>query len=1327
MTSVAPFNVGGLAPRTLQEIDPRTGEARGVPVGIETFSDAKVLVVLGDPGAGKTTLLESLAEAGGALITARRASIRDGSVPSTRPLIDGLDEVAGDITEAMETISARLSAADSPPVVLSCRVQDWRTGTALHQLEETYGKDVVRVAVLQPLDEAGVLIILNGKTPDPRTFVRTAKSKGLQGFMENPNDLLLLVDATRSGWPTTRTELLENATSVVLAEDNDFHAGRREAEPDDVKAASGWISATLLIAGVDDVQADGSGLADPAVIGLSRATVAQAMKSRLFAGPTTGLVHVRHKTIAEFLAGRWLAGVVDSAKTEQRIRALLLAPDGSPPASLRAVYAWLVHFLDPGRVETWLAADPVSLVLHGDASAFADTLKVKLLDALAAHVVKDPSLGGYVDQGDRWAGLYSPGTTPHIISLLTDSAAPTILKNHLLDGAAAQPASADLFPTLLGLSVDPTVERDVRRRAIGAYLAAGADETPIWDIVREMNADETLDPDFILRAAVLRNSPSLSVPDLAGVLGALFRATRAIALGRISYTFEHLPTADLPALLDVLLELQRPKWQPTRANRNLNRDIDNVWLRVVRRLLEGSPDTLTDDRLVGLHRARVMELSFGRPLKSRLIALAQRPSAVSKLYDDIAAGPVAGLGRRFSRAFPLGEALLLYPDEALIRRLVGELKATSDAELGSELCQCIWAAGLALEPLGVLPELESIINARPELAAWRRPAGPGSREFRDARRQAQEDAQKAEMDAVLGGWQEKLTRDRAGVAGWTDDETLEWLGDLYAGHPSLSVGEYSERRRAANLKAGLGADLAGEVVMDLMKGLRHATPSPRTRSALLAAMDLTHTQFPDRIEQPDSIPDPLAGGLLLAWLEEGVERYDPFTGKSLGAAGWPMRLVQTRNALVRQVLVRSIVEGLRRDHDHVPGLYQLVHAEEFRSVRTEWAVDILSQVSSVPPAQAEDLFVAALSVPRDPRLSDLAVAALARTDLRSDARARWSAVAWLFDPEGESAAVRSIFASGVSDDVWAVLATLKGSARKSDWSNLTEAHLAILIEALARRFPYRSPPASGAWGGHTNDWDGTDIVKSQIHALGKRGTESARDALRALTATPSAYDFELRQALVEASTAARDIAFADRDTREVSAALMGGPPATLREAVATMEAELRDLERYYRTGDLSGWRKFWNLDDDSRTSKAVRIKGENECRNYLVDDLKPRLAGFAMRPEAATANADRLDIAVDGPHGMFPVEVKLDDNGELWTAADSQLSARYADDYRAGGFGIYLVIWTGRGRGKPLPPVPDGAAKPTGPEALETMQKDRLSPLDRERVTVVVLDLSKMD
>lgn len=66
--------------------------------------------------------------------------------------------------------------------------------------------------------------------------------------------------------------------------------------------------------------------------------------------------------------------------------------------------------------------------------------------------------------------------------------------------------------------------------------------------------------------------------------------------------------------------------------------------------------------------------------------------------------------------------------------------------------------------------------------------------------------------------------------------------------------------------------------------------------------------------------------------------------------------------------------------------------------------------------------------------------------------------------------------------------------------------------------------------------------------------------------------------------------------------------------------------------------------------------------------------------------------------------------------------ARYTPDPGARHNGIYLVLWFG-GKGMSMPP--NGAPKPRSAQALEATLLAQLTPAERRRVAVVVLDCSQ--
>ena len=125
-----------------------------------------------------------------------------------------------------------------------------------------------------------------------------------------------------------------------------------------------------------------------------------------------------------------------------------------------------------------------------------------------------------------------------------------------------------------------------------------------------------------------------------------------------------------------------------------------------------------------------------------------------------------------------------------------------------------------------------------------------------------------------------------------------------------------------------------------------------------------------------------------------------------------------------------------------------------------------------------------------------------------------------------------------------------------------------------------------------------------------------------------------------------------------------------------------------------------------------------------IDGLRSDWRDVTIEPEGAAADQKRVDIRLtNAGTGTLPVEVKRDDNGELWTAMRDQLLERYTNDPKTGGFGIYLVIWYGnRGNGCKSPPKELCIETPT--TAMELQAALEANRPD-SRFVVRVIDVAK--
>ena len=442
--------------------------------------------------------------------------------------------------------------------------------------------------------------------------------------------------------------------------------------------------------------------------------------------------------------------------------------------------------------------------------------------------------------------------------------------------------------------------------------------------------------------------------------------------------------------------------------------------------------------------------------------------------------------------------------------------------------------------------------------------------------------------------------------------------------------------------------------------------------------------------------------------------------------GWKTAVMQDRPELVCDAYVAIARAKLAKGDQMVDGLRELMTEDAFKPFRTDTALKFLCDFPNANPYRLDELFDGVFATPAAHSgflaLADRVLTGAVPVDQRQ--HDMWLAAAYLLSPsryEAELEAAATLRPAIVFD-----LRDHTGYNAHGDRqpNALPLPQLEFLARLTGTLYPETGFP-TGGWGGNTNPWDAAEYCGKLINAISAVPSEAATEALRRLEADAKmvSYNPRLRHALANQEKRRRESEYDRPDWPSTIKALSNGAPATVADLHALLLDQLDDLRKRIARENTDVYKSFWNLDSYSRPKTP---RPEEACRDTLVTLLRPALApqGVTVEPESHMVADKRADISAAMPGRKILCEWKRDYHADLWTAADQQLERFYAHDPEAKGFGVYGVLWFGDKRPSPMPKHPDGLEPPKSAAQLEQMLRDRIPADRRNRLAVLVIDVS---
>ena len=1334
------------------------------------FRDTDAYVLLGPPGAGKSTTFKQEAACSKACYVTARDFIeldvdRHPEWHNTTLFIDGLDEKrAGspDGRQALEGIRKKIEQLNRPRFRLSCREADWFGANDREHLKTVSLNGQVTVLHLDPLTDDDILKILRDKlkADDPDKFVREAHQKGLKTLLANPQNLSMLVKAVAGGdWPETRLQMFEMACRTLFREHNQEHqvAKTHRVPISHLLDAAGRLCAVQLLIGcagyaLPGTESDHECLGLEQISGEDQKVLRHVLGTKLFTAPSEGRATPVHRHVAEFLAGRYLAGLIENGLPVRRILALMTGDDGGVVSELRGLSAWLAAHSKISRTAI-TERDPIGTVLYGDVKDFSFDEKRRLIENLKQDAQTNQEFFQVLAKMDpRFGDLATPDMEPVFREVLTSpsrddthQALVMILIEALRHGLAAP----ELTDVVLDVVRDDSWKQGIRHRALDTILLQSKNNQQTGDKLMALLADvydgSVPDPDDELLGQLLQGLyPSkLSASEICRYLRTPKNEIPAgmHELFWNGYVVKKSTNAQCAELLDTLVA--RHKKMSAEIREDLQPDIpfSSLPSDLLVRFLKTSQEDIAPDQLFDWLGLAALDPPDLLPFDDEPAIddwLSKHPriqkSIIAKCIECCNGKQPFG---SFSTCVDMKRSRLF--------------NATPPPDFGS------WCLEQAIRATDDNAAIWYIIQVAGALYNHQHDEGL-TRKIVDERLADHPSLEQAFRER-LSKWEE--SKNREDTLRENSKKKKSKKQQEFRDHVKKNVAALRENRCPPALLDQLAGAYFGE-----LRGVAGDNPRDRLHNLLgddTALIETVLTALRDSVKRSDLPTDTeiirLRGGSQRYFLElpflAGLELSEPERETSLNERQmrqaiafyytsvalryyrgdkphWYRWLLAHHPEVVSEVLIEFVRSELRNGREHFPEAPKLAFSKEHQAVARLASLTLLElfpvRCTSRQLGLLNVLLIAALFHCEKEAFEKLIEHKLSFSSMNVAQRIYWLAAGFFASP----AAYRETFEKWVSEHEQRIrhLAEFLTAYRdQSAWSKLFDRldvqELKLLIRLLGGSFR----PIS--YSRQVMSYDGTqmmttDLVTGLINRLASLPSRDATLALESLSSDKALHpwQFKLVDSASRQNAIRREASFRHKDVDRILQVLDNLKPANAADLAALTMDILSDMAKRIRDGNTLDWRQYWNVDSHNR---AQDPKPENACRDALLSDLRLKLERVEVhvkinaQREDSYADDKRADISVT--HGDFnvPVEIKKSTHRDLWRAIQEQLIAQYTRDPGAAGYGIFLVFWFG---GQDCQISPEGI-RPKSAHELQERLLDTLSPDEKFKISICVIDVSK--
>ncbi|WP_373069678.1 NACHT domain-containing NTPase [Sulfurimonas sp.] len=352
-------------------------------------SNCNVIVVLGAPGSGKSSILKMYQESNQESVDIYNVkNFIDLEKTTTKPILflDGLDEfrnTSSDKVFVIEKLGSKISSLKNTKVIISCREMDWYGEDDKNALRDEINKEVEIYRIL-PLNYSQQLELATKMQIDnPEEFVESLSDKGL---ISNPQMFVMMADLYIKNPKLKiagKSELYKEYTKYTRENNPRYKRNKINTLSEEETFKFGGYLATFYIFSSIDLFNE-TILESIATTDFPLDKLNTILNTKLFTEHKFS-----HRTIAEFLAGNYLANNVLNSYVGLNVKRIksLFTDSNKIPTELRGTYAWLCSI---SKNHELIAVDPYYQAIHGDNALFDVEQKKEIMKDIKQYAQTSP-------------------------------------------------------------------------------------------------------------------------------------------------------------------------------------------------------------------------------------------------------------------------------------------------------------------------------------------------------------------------------------------------------------------------------------------------------------------------------------------------------------------------------------------------------------------------------------------------------------------------------------------------------------------------------------------------------------------------------------------------------------------------------------------------------------------------------------------------------------------------------------------------------------------------------------------------------------------------